>query len=56
MERTACFFGRDSNHWIVQMLLELGEFENWDIDLDTSEPLRVNAEVKLDHPVSSTPK
>jgi hypothetical protein len=40
MERTACFFGCDYDHWISPILLELGEYENWQIDLDTSEPLR----------------
>jgi hypothetical protein len=40
MERTACFFGCDFDHWIGPILLELGEYENWQMDLDTSEPLR----------------
>jgi len=40
LERTACFFGCDYDHWISPILLELGEYENWQIDLDTSEPLR----------------
>jgi len=37
------------------MLLELGEFENWDIDLDTSEPLRQVLSHQTGIPLSRIP-
>jgi hypothetical protein len=55
MERTACFFGCDYDHWIAQILLELGEFENWEIDLDASELLREVFSHQTGIPLSGIP-
>src|SRR5258708_5088259 len=55
MERTACFFGCDFDHWITPIVLELGEFGDTHIDLDTSEPLRRLLARRTGFPLSRIP-